>query len=71
MHIDGIAGHHFVMNHRRGIVAGVFTGAVRIRKDGGAKYVVHIHIGAADTFINHVITILVGDRQPSNTYLYF
>ncbi len=65
-HIDGVAGHHARVDHRRGVVAGVdATGDGRV-DHGGAQHVVRVRVGAAHALVDHVLETHV--RVPANVH---
>jgi len=53
-----IAGNQLVMDHRRGVVAGVLARASRISQHGCAQFVIGVVVSAAHAFVDHV-----GDRH--------
>jgi len=63
-HLDMIARHHLDVEHRRGVVPGVDPAKGGIGEDRGAQPGSRVEIGAADTFIDHLLQRLIA-LQPA------
>jgi hypothetical protein len=58
-----VAGHEFVVHHRRRVVARVLAREGRVRHDRRAQGVVGVQVGAAHALVHHLLHDIVASHR--------